>query len=149
MRQVCLDWKTTPLDRKAIRLMASFAVDEFTRLNLGQVVQADWLSGESWPTDLVGGPHHMGTTRMADDDSSGVVDRNCRVHGVHGLYIAGSSVFPTGGHANPTLTIIALTLRLADHIRRVLSQESAVVDTGRRAIAVHERNSTAVISSES
>jgi choline dehydrogenase-like flavoprotein len=149
MRQVCLDWKTTPLDRKAIRLMASFAVDEFTRLNLGQVVQADWLSGESWPTDLVGGPHHMGTTRMADADSSGVVDRNCRVHGVHGLYIAGSSVFPTGGHANPTLTIIALTLRLADHIRRVLSQESAVVDTGRRAIAVHERNSTAVISSES
>jgi choline dehydrogenase-like flavoprotein len=86
---------------------------------------------------------------MADADSSGVVDRNCRVHGVHGLYIAGSSVFPTGGHANPTLTIIALTLRLADHIRRVLSQESAVVDTGRRAIAVHERNSTAVISSES
>jgi choline dehydrogenase-like flavoprotein len=148
MRQVCLDWNTTPLDRKAIRLMASFAVEELTRLKLGQVIKADWLSGESWPADLVGGPHHMGTTRMADDDSSGVVDRNCRVHGLHGLYVAGSSVFPTGGHANPTLTIIALTLRLADHIRGVLSQESAAAHAGRTGVEAQEPNS-AVISSES
>jgi choline dehydrogenase-like flavoprotein len=60
--------------------------------------------------------HHMGTTRMASDPASGVVDADCRVHGVENLYVAGSSVFPTGGNANPTLTIIALALRLADHL---------------------------------
>lgn len=60
--------------------------------------------------------HHLGTTRMADDPACGVVDRNCRVHGTENLFVAGSSVFPTSGHANPTLTIVALALRLARHI---------------------------------
>ena len=60
--------------------------------------------------------HHMGTTRMSESPKSGVVDVNCRVHGIANLYIASSSVFPTCGFANPTLTILALTLRLADHI---------------------------------
>ena len=62
--------------------------------------------------------HHMGTTRMHADPQSGVVDGDCRVHGVSNLFVAGSSVFPTGGTAAPTLTIVALALRLADHIRR-------------------------------
>ena len=125
MRQARLDWRTTPLDRKAIRLMASWAAEEFPRLGWGHVIESPWLSGESWPPDLEGGPHHMGTTRMAEEDSSGVVDRNCRVHGLHGLYVAGSSVFPTGGHANPTLTIIALALRLAEHLRIILADPIA------------------------
>jgi len=59
----------------------------------------------------------MGTTRMADAPEHGVVDANCRVHGVDNLFIAGSSVFTTGGASNPTLTIVALALRLADHLR--------------------------------
>jgi choline dehydrogenase-like flavoprotein len=62
----------------------------------------------------------MGTTRMQRDPSMGVVDENCRVHGVADLYVAGSSVFPTGGTFNPTLTIVALALRLADHIKERL-----------------------------
>jgi choline dehydrogenase-like flavoprotein len=62
--------------------------------------------------------HHMGTTRMADDPTAGVIDRNCQVHGVSNLFVASSSAFPTGGTASPTLTIVALALRLADHIRR-------------------------------
>ena len=62
------------------------------------------------------GLHHMGTTRMHDDPNQGVVDANCKVHDLANLYIAGSSVFPTGGAANPTFTIAALSLRLADHI---------------------------------
>jgi choline dehydrogenase-like flavoprotein len=61
--------------------------------------------------------HHIGTTRMADD---GVVDPDCRVHGIENLFVAGSSVFPTGGYVNPTLTIVALALRLADHIAKRL-----------------------------
>ncbi|MGH6898139.1 MAG: GMC oxidoreductase [Geminicoccaceae bacterium] len=61
--------------------------------------------------------HHMGTTRMSVTPRTGVVDPDCRVFGVRNLYIAGSSVFPSAGHANPTLTIVALSLRLADHLR--------------------------------
>jgi choline dehydrogenase-like flavoprotein len=62
--------------------------------------------------------HHLGTTRMSDNPLNGVVDSNCKVHGMSNLYVAGSSVFPTGGHANPTLTLVALTLRLADHLKK-------------------------------
>ena len=69
--------------------------------------------------------HHMGTTRMSDDPGRGVVDADCLVHGVSNLYVAGSSVFPTGGTAAPTLTIVALALRLADHVRQGLSLRTA------------------------
>ena len=61
-----------------------------------------------------GGGHFMGTTRMGTSHSNSVVDRDCRVHGYDNLFVAGSSVFSTGGYANPTLTILALSLRLAD-----------------------------------
>ena len=59
----------------------------------------------------------MGTTRMAENPANGVVDADCRVHNVDNLWIAGSSVFPTYGTSNPTLTILAMTLRLADHLK--------------------------------
>ena len=62
------------------------------------------------------GAHHLGTTRMSDDPAFGVVDRDCRVHGVANLYVVGGSVMPTSGHANPTLTIVALALRLGEHL---------------------------------
>jgi choline dehydrogenase-like flavoprotein len=80
---------------------------------------ADWLTEESdtWPASLSGANHHMGTTRMGDDPKSGVVDSNCCVHGIQNLYIAGSSVFPTAGSGVPTLSIVALSLRLADHLK--------------------------------
>jgi choline dehydrogenase-like flavoprotein len=65
--------------------------------------------------------HHIGTTRMSNTPDSGVVDSNCRVHGVDNLYVCGSSVFPTGGYANPTLTIVALTLRLGELLTEELS----------------------------
>jgi choline dehydrogenase-like flavoprotein len=65
--------------------------------------------------------HHLGATRMHRDAHQGVVDENCRVHATANLFVAGSSVFPTGGCANPTLTIVALALRLADHLGRALA----------------------------
>lgn len=64
--------------------------------------------------------HHMGTCRMSTDPDSGVVDPECRVHGIENLYIVGSSVFPTGGARQPTLTIAALALRLADRLLDML-----------------------------
>ena len=63
--------------------------------------------------------HHLGTTRMSEDPAMGVVNSELRSHDLHNLYIAGSSVFPTYGFANPTLTIVALTLRLADHLMEI------------------------------
>jgi choline dehydrogenase-like flavoprotein len=79
---------------------------------------------EDWAEHVVGGPHHMGTTRMAADPRRGVVDADCRVHSSENLYVLGSSVFPTGGYANPTLTIVALALRLAEHLRASLTAPS-------------------------
>src|SRR5690606_37637733 len=64
------------------------------------------------------GGHHIGTTRMAASTTDGVVDRDCKVFGTHNLYVAGASVFPTSGHANPTLTVVALSIRLAEHLRK-------------------------------
>ena len=71
-------------------------------------------------------PPDRRTTRMASDPRHGVVDADCQVHGVDGLYIAGSSVFPTGGHANPTLMIVALAIRLAHRLRERLSATQGV-----------------------
>jgi hypothetical protein len=70
--------------------------------------------------DVTGGGHLMGTTRMGTSRSNSVVDADCRVHGYGNLFVAGSSVFPTSGYANPTLTIVALALRLADHVKQRL-----------------------------
>lgn len=116
LRRGRLDWRLTPEDKASLlrnlkALGAEFAASGLGRLNV------DLPEGDSWPAELTGGNHHMGTTRMAADPRNGVVDADCRVHGIANLYIAGSSVFPTSGAANPTLTIVALALRLADHIR--------------------------------
>ena len=66
--------------------------------------------------------HFIGTTRMSTDPKTGVVDPDCRVHGVANLFISSSSVFPTSSHANPTLTIVAMALRLADHLKDEMPQ---------------------------
>ena len=76
----------------------------------------------AWRGATESGLHHMGTTRMHLSPRHGVVDENSRVHGTSNLFVTGSSVFPSGGYANPTLTIVALALRLGDHLKRVVSQ---------------------------
>jgi choline dehydrogenase-like flavoprotein len=73
-----------------------------------------------------GASHHMGTTRMSQSAQHGVVDENCKVHGVHNLFVAGSAVFPTGSSLNPTLTIVALSARIADRVRLLLEREVAI-----------------------
>ena len=81
---------------------------ELARASNGRFQPEPWLEDEQSVPQVYGTSHHLGTTRMSDDPHQGVVDRECRVHGVENLYVAGSSVFPTGGWAFPTFTIIAL-----------------------------------------
>jgi choline dehydrogenase-like flavoprotein len=117
MRRVKLDWRLTELDkRSALRTMAILGA-ELGRAGLGRLRLDVSESDAGWPDDIAGGWHHMGTTRMSDDPKHGVVERNCRVHGLSNLYVAGSSVFPTAGSGTPTLTLVALALRLADHLK--------------------------------
>jgi choline dehydrogenase-like flavoprotein len=119
LRRTRLDWKLTELDKRSLRVSMLALAQELGRLGVARMKLEDWLAAkdDQWSSRLVGGNHHMGTTRMSKDASTGVVDENCRVHGVGNLWIAGSSVFPTSGHANPTLTLLALALRLSDHLK--------------------------------
>jgi hypothetical protein len=115
-----LDWRLTELEKRSIAELLKVIGREFGRLDMGRVKLDDWLMDEAsaWPTNMRGGSHHMGTTRMAADPKSGVVDANCLMHGIHNLYVAGSSLFPTSGSGVPTLSIVALSLRLAEHLKR-------------------------------
>ncbi|HEU0094915.1 MAG TPA: GMC family oxidoreductase, partial [Rhizomicrobium sp.] len=76
---------------------------------------------EEWQKTMDWGHHHLGTTRMHDDPRQGVVDADSTVHGIANLFVAGSSVFPSYSASNPTLNLIALTLRLADHLKKVVT----------------------------
>lgn len=125
MPRVALDWRLSSLDKDSVARNVQVLDGELRRLGLGHVEASEWLRDGrlEWPVDLtisnhhIGGFHHMGTTRMGSDPATSVVDADCRVHGYHNLFVAGSSVFPTSGWANPTLTIMALSLRLAAHLR--------------------------------
>jgi choline dehydrogenase-like flavoprotein len=120
LNQIKLNWRMNCEDKRTLRVMSQVLTSEFERLGLGEVRPFQWLEGNdnTWPENLRGGPHHMGTTRMDANPTRGVVNQNCRVHGVKNLYVSGSSVFPTAGYANPTLTLVALAARLAEHLKR-------------------------------
>jgi choline dehydrogenase-like flavoprotein len=108
-----LDWRLTSIDWDSIRRTVEIFGDAVREAGAGTVISS---LGVGKPA-IFGNWHHLGTTRMHHDPARGVVDENCRVHEMTNLYIAGGSVFPTGGYANPSLTIVALSLRLADHLR--------------------------------
>ncbi|MCC7016133.1 MAG: FAD-dependent oxidoreductase [Rhodospirillales bacterium] len=116
LRRVIVDWRLSELDTRTVLVGHRLFAAAVARAGLGRVRSRINLGDLRWPYEaayLHGGHHHYGTTRMADDPRRGVVDRDCRVHDVANLYIAGSSVFPTTGCANPTLTLVALAVRLA------------------------------------
>jgi choline dehydrogenase-like flavoprotein len=117
MRRVRLDWRLpADFERHMVRAHELLAED-LGRAGLGRVRVNSRETG-SEPMAAVGnGSHHMGATRMHRDPAYGVVDENCRIHSMANLYVAGSSVFPSYGIDNPTMTIVALALRLADHLK--------------------------------
>ena len=125
-----LDWRMCSLDKETMLQFGNTLKSEMGRLGVGKITTCEWLEDgrPEWPNDPsvgnhpIGGYHHMGTTRMSDSPETGVVDKNCTVHGYDNLHIAGSSVFTTGGWANPTLTILALSHRLGEHLDRLMSK---------------------------
>lgn len=118
-----LHWAMSPIDKKTVRKLNELVGQQVGTLGIGRVKLYDFLLDESdtsMPDYTSGGWHHMGTTRISDDPKKGVVDANCRVHGIDNLYVAGSSCYPTVGAVNPTLTVVAISLRLSDHLKTII-----------------------------
>ncbi|WP_420600853.1 FAD-dependent oxidoreductase [Flagellimonas sp.] len=124
-----LHWQLTSLDKYSIRKTIEVVGQQMGAAGLGRVRLNEFLrddSDTSFPEIVNGGFHHMGTTRMHENPQKGVVDSNCKVHGISNLFVAGSSCFPTSGAVNPTLTLIALTHRLSDHLKQRLGSNTGV-----------------------
>ena len=121
VQRLALDWKLSDIDKTSLKRAHELMAMTLARAGLGRMRVTLDDDPKSWPKQMRGGWHHLGTTRMASNAQDGVVDENCTVFGVDNLSIAGSSVFTTGGAANPTLTIVALALRLAEHLKGKLS----------------------------
>ena len=129
-----LDWQLCDADKHSARVFVETFDAELKRLGLGSAEPSEWLAsaGAQWPVDPtvgnhpIAGYHHIGTTRMSDSPAEGVVTADCNVFGYDTLFVAGSSVFSTSGWANPTLTIAALSLRLADRLGARLEAARAV-----------------------
>ncbi len=107
----------SPLDKRSLLEIHRVLGEELRASGFGNLV-SDLTECEPWPINA-DASHHMGSTRMGTDLKTSVVNSDCQVHRVPNLYIAGSSVFPTSGYANPTYTIVALAIRLAEHLRTV------------------------------
>lgn len=116
LRRINLFWTINDLDKRTIRVTGMAVAKEFARLDYGRVQLADFILDEEKDIDTYYHCHHLGTTRMSATPQYGVVDENSKVFGINNLYIAGSSVFSTGGGCNPTFPIVQMSLRLADHL---------------------------------
>ncbi|AZL57753.1 hypothetical protein EI545_02170 [Tabrizicola piscis] len=116
-----IDWRLSELEYRTAARFREILANEISRLGMEAGNGASWNDFESWREDLIDLAHPMCTTRMSDDPATGVVDANCQVHGVEGLFVAGGSVFSTPGHMNPTQMIVALALRLAEHLNTSMS----------------------------
>lgn len=121
--RVCLDSAVTEIDARTIRCLLREVSGMLLGRNHARGMQLPDLERDPWswtrPDRIVPGNHPMGTTRMSRRAEDGVVDADCRVHDAENLYVASTSVFPTGGYANPTFTLVALGIRLGRLLRRL------------------------------
>lgn len=122
MPRLWLDWRISEQDVQSLCGVMRLAREAFTRSGCAQLCFDDATIEDEARASMPVGGHHLGTARMSDSSRDGVVDRNCAVHGIPNLYVAGGAVMPTSGHANPTLTIVALAIRLAEHLRSMALQ---------------------------
>lgn len=119
-----LYYKKSPLDFKTIKTNVDYLGNYLTESNKGRVKYHDWIANELISgklDDERAGYHHMGGTRMGENKADGIVDKNLKSFDVENLYVCGSSVFPRGGFANPTLTITQLALRLSKYLNNSFS----------------------------
>ncbi|MFO7701103.1 MAG: GMC family oxidoreductase [Acidimicrobiia bacterium] len=121
--RVELRWKLSRLDKESVMVSHEILQEHFLETGLGVLIPEPAFRDDSddWGPNLRGGHHHMGTARMATDPRHGVVDADCRVHSVHGLFVGDSAVFPVSGYANPLLTTVAIARRLGAHLRASLA----------------------------
>jgi choline dehydrogenase-like flavoprotein len=117
LRRVRVNWQLSELELRSARETMEILAADIARAKVGRLKSLLHDTANGWPETFKAAFHHIGTTRMADDPTHGVVDTNCKVYGISNLYVSGSSVFPTAGLGTPTLMIIALAIRLADHIK--------------------------------
>ena len=123
LRRTRLHWEVLPLDYHSLRVSTLAFGQVLAENNIARIRIYDWLLADApvmpklkGNMGEIGSFHHMCTTRMSADPETGVVDGNCRVHGIANLYIGGSSAFATPSFVNPTYTIVQLALRLGDHV---------------------------------
>lgn len=122
-QRVSLQWTQSTLDMKSVRDFVYLLSEELIRLNVARIKITDFVDSMNvniWNSNSYCRGHHMGATRMGLDPKYSVVDKNLRVHDFNNLFVAGSSVFPSSSCVNPTLTIVALSLRLKDHLLSLL-----------------------------
>jgi len=120
LRQAQVRWELGEPERRTSRVMTRWIAEDLTRLGLARTTESRGMwDDEAWTEAVRDAAHPSGTTRMSAQALTGVVDVHLQVHGVEGLYVVGSSVFPIAGYANPTLTIVALALRLSDTLATV------------------------------
>ncbi len=125
LRRLRVDWRYQPQDIDSLARTLACIAAEFARTGTGRLrLQRETLEEDLLRYGAYGG-HHIGTARMGRDPRTSVVDPQCRVHGVRNLFVAGSAVFPTASQANPTLTLVALSLRLAEHLAGLLQPRRA------------------------
>jgi choline dehydrogenase-like flavoprotein len=129
IRRARIDWRLGELERRTASEYIRTIASELERLGVGtyDLKQAALLDDErAWVKMATDNNHHMGTTRMHESDKLGVVDSNCQVHGIDNLYIGSSAVFPSSGSSYPTLTILALCIRVADRLKDLLTATKPV-----------------------
>lgn len=124
LRRAHVHWEIMEEDKQGPACLLAKLDTALAACGARRITAEKLAPGHPWPASFTGGKHHMGTTRMDASPRRGVVDAECRVHGIENLYVAGSSVFPTSGRANPTLTIVALALRLSRRVMGALPSGS-------------------------
>jgi choline dehydrogenase-like flavoprotein len=120
LRRVKLDWRLPADFERSMRRAHEILAQELGRTGLGRLRMNPNATSPDARKEVLNAHHHMGTTRMHLDPRQGVVDENCRVHGIANLFMAGSSIFPTYSFDDPTITIVALSLKLSDHLKSLI-----------------------------
>ncbi len=128
--RAALNWAFTGLEKKSMIKIYEIIGQQVGAAGIGRVkLMEDLLDGkpDTVPGTTSGGWHHMGTTRMHEDPKVGVVDANCKIHGIDNAFMAGASCFPTGAGVNPTLTVVALSIKLSDYLKESIKASRMAV----------------------